>query len=85
MIRLNSTAIWVLLLLLTLASFSIGELNRLQLGTVALIGLITLAKGWMVADFFMGLQRCGGLARWLVAGWLLLVLGLIAIAYRMTA
>ena len=80
--KLTANLIWGVLLLLTLVSWSLGELNHLGLATALLIGAITLGKGWLVADFFMGLKASGGLFRWLVVGWLVLVIGLIAIAYH---
>jgi cytochrome c oxidase subunit IV len=44
--------------------------------------LATLVKGWVVIDRFMGLRHVVALWRWIVLGWLLVVLGLIGYAFR---
>ncbi|WP_137937100.1 cytochrome C oxidase subunit IV family protein [Chitinivorax sp. B] len=75
------TGLWMVLLLLTLATFAIGEVG--MTGRQVVFGLlgVTLLKGHLVIDHFMDLRRVEWLWRGLVHGWLLLVLGLIAIAY----
>ena len=50
---------------------------------VPLVLLATLVKGRVVIDHFMALQHVGGAWRWIVLGWLLLVLGLIGYAFHL--
>lgn len=78
-----ATLIWLVLLLLTLVSFSLGEVAHPGTLAVAVIGVVTFAKGKLVLDHFMGLKPVGGLFRYLLTGWLVLVLGLVAVAFRM--
>ena len=75
------TYIWLALMLLTAATYAIGEAG---VGGVAVmftvIGTAAL-KVQMVANYFMGLRRTRWLWRGIVLGWLVLVTGLITIAY----
>lgn len=75
------TAIWLLLVGLTLVTYTIGSFG-LGSGAVALLVLgIAVIKAFLVADHFMGLRRVSGFWRPLFAGYLL-VLGLgIALAF----
>lgn len=77
-----ATLIWLALLLLTLVSFSLGEVAHPGALAVAVIGIVTFAKGKLVLDYFMGLRQVGGLFRYLLTGWLIMVLSLIALAFR---
>jgi hypothetical protein len=45
--------------------------------------LATLVKGRVVIDHFMALQQVSGAWRWVVLGWLLLVVGLIGYAFHL--
>lgn len=78
-----STAIWLLLVALTLLTFSIGEAG--MAGQSVMLGLlcIALVKGQMVANYFMGLRHVSIWWRALVLFYFLLVGGLIALAYLM--
>jgi cytochrome c oxidase subunit IV len=81
--RLDLT--WALLLLATLVTWRIGEAEA---GTgsaiaMAVVGVIAFLKGRAVALDFMGLRRVKALWRGLLLGWLILVLGLVALAYRL--
>lgn len=77
-----ATLIWLTLLVLTLVSFSLGEVAHPGALAVAVIGIVTFAKGKLVLDYFMGLREVGGLFRYLLTGWLVLVLSLVALAFR---
>lgn len=79
-----ATLIWLTLLLLTLVSFSLGEVTHPGTLAVAVIGIVTFAKGKLVLDYFMGLREVGGLFQYLLTGWLVLVLSLIALAFRIS-
>lgn len=75
------TQVWILLLLLTLAAFAAGEMHLMGLSTFAIIMIITLVKGHMIADFFMNLRSATALWRWLITGWLVFVISGISLAY----
>jgi cytochrome c oxidase subunit IV len=81
--RLDFT--WALLLLATLATWLIGDVERGPGTTgataMALVALITFLKGRAVTLDFMGLRRVKALWRGLLLGWLAVVLGLVALAY----
>ena len=82
--RLDLT--WALLLLATLTTWLIGDLEQgataAPVAAMATVGVITFFKGRAVALDFMGLRRITFLWRGLVLGWLALVLGLVALAWR---
>ncbi|MCP3868203.1 MAG: O-succinylhomoserine sulfhydrylase [Gammaproteobacteria bacterium] len=75
------TWIWLLLLLLSLMTFAVGELElsglKVSLGVLA----IALLKGYLVGAYFMGLNRIQGFWRWPVTLWLLLPGCLIGTAF----
>ena len=76
---------WAFLLLATLATWLIGDLEQgattAPVAAMAAVGAITFFKGRAVALDFMGLRPVKLLWRGLVLGWLSLVLGLVALAY----
>ena len=82
-----ATFLWLLLLALTALTTQASALAeaRLTAGAVVplvpLVLLVTLVKGRVVIDHFMALQHVGGAWRWIVLGWLVLVLGLIGYAF----
>lgn len=78
-----STVIWLLLFVLTIATFSIGEAGISS--KEAMLGLlaITMIKSQMVANYFMGLRKTRLLWRGIMLGYFLIVSGLIALAYVM--
>lgn len=74
---------WVLLLLATGATSFIGETDWLLpsgLG-MAVLMLLTLMKGSLVIQVFLEMRRAPLLWRWLLLGWLGVVLALIGLAY----
>jgi cytochrome c oxidase subunit IV len=83
--RLDLT--WAFLLLATLVTWRIGEAEQGLAGgsvaAMATVALIAFFKGRAVALDFMGLRGVKALWRGLLLGWLILVLGLIALAYRL--
>ena len=75
---------WLLLLLLTAATFWIGESGLAGHGSMALTAVLfalTFAKGLVVILDFLELRHAPPLWRWLVLVWLALVLGGIVLAY----
>lgn len=84
MLRISNTfytIVWLGLLVLTALTFSIGEAGIAGERVMLLLLLIALAKGQMVANYFMGLRQAGIWWRLLVLSYFLLVGGLIAVAY----
>lgn len=77
---LPCTSAWVLLLVLTLASFRLGASGTGPSLVMAVLAL-TLIKGHLVADYFMGLRRARSLWRMAMVAYLIVVGGLIATAY----
>ena len=77
------TIIWLILVVLTLVSFSIGEAGKT--GSLAMLSLlfIALVKGQLVANYFMGLRHVAFGWRAVVLFYFLIVGGLIAVAYIM--
>lgn len=75
------TLIWLALLALTALTWFIGQKGISGLGIVSFVLLVTLFKSQMVADHFMGLKNVRLLWRGLVFGYLVVVCGLIGVAY----
>lgn len=78
----TATFQWVTLLLLTLLTFGIAAYGLSGRAMIFPVLLITLLKGRIVIDRFMALQGVAGPWRWIVLGWLVLVLGAIGFAFR---
>ncbi|HYD93884.1 MAG TPA: cytochrome C oxidase subunit IV family protein [Noviherbaspirillum sp.] len=78
----RSTVEWLVLLLLTGLSFRLAD--NAMAGEAVLLPVLaaTLIKGRIVIDRFMGLQQAPSLWRWVVLGWLGIVVALIAYAFR---
>ncbi len=76
---------WMLLLAITGVTFWLGESGS-AVGSMA-VALAVLAqafaKGLVVALGFLELREAPPQWRWLVIGWLVLVLGLVLLAYTM--
>lgn len=78
------THAWLLLLGVTAATFWIGEggfVGHSAMLPVLLLFALTFVKGLVVILEFLELRHAPALWRWLVIGWLTLVLGLIVLAY----
>ncbi len=77
------SAIWVLLIALTVATYAAGKAGLG--GPVVMYALLLsiFIKGHFIIADFMGLRNAPRLWRWLVHGWLVLVMGFIALAYLM--
>ena len=81
--RLNRA--WLLLLVITGVTFWMGESGSSASSlAVALVVLgLAFVKGMLVALEFLELREAPALWRWLIAGWLVLVLGLVVLAYAL--
>lgn len=77
----TATSDWLILLSLTLLSVLLAS-SGLNKSTLALpVLLATLLKGKIIIDRYMALSRVAGPWRYIVLGWLLLVLGLISFSF----
>jgi caa(3)-type oxidase subunit IV len=75
------TRVWLGLLALTSVTYGIGRMELGGTQIVMLVLIITFIKSEMVAGFFMGLRKTSLLWRAIMASWLVIVGGGIAIAY----
>jgi hypothetical protein len=73
----------VSLCLLTLSTWGIAVAGMRGLGASLLVLGIALLKGHLIGDWFMGLRGLGGLWRWAILLWLLMVGGLVTAAFVM--
>ncbi|HJV53535.1 MAG TPA: cytochrome C oxidase subunit IV family protein [Noviherbaspirillum sp.] len=77
-----ATLQWIALLALTALTVSLSELGMAGRAVIIPVLAATLVKGRIVIDRFMALQGVGGPWRWLVLGWLVVVLGAITYTFR---
>jgi len=75
--------VWVVLMAATAVTWFVGEMHAAGPKAVALILAIAGVKSWLVIYDFMALRRVKFLWRAVVLGWLLIVLAIIMLAYRM--
>lgn len=78
-----STVIWLILVALTIATFSIGEAGMAGENAMLALLAISMVKSQMVANYFMGLRQTRLLWRGIMLGYFVIVGGLIALAYLM--
>jgi len=76
------TVTWLLLLALTGVTYAVAELGLGGAEVAAAVLVIAVFKGQLVVDRFMGLKWVPQRWRALLFGYLLLVCGLIGLAYR---
>ncbi|MBA4059179.1 MAG: hypothetical protein C0470_02050 [Verminephrobacter sp.] len=77
-------AAWVLLLAATAITYVLGEMGLVsQAGGwfLAGLGVLTVVKGVVVIQVFLEMRHAPALWRWLLLGWLALVIALVALAY----
>lgn len=75
------TIIWLLLVALTIATFSIGEAGLSGKFSMLIVLGITMIKSQMVAHYFMALRQTRLLWRLVMLFYFIVVGGLIALAY----
>lgn len=78
-----STAIWLVLVALTVATFSIGEAGLAGKNIMLVLLAIAIVKGQMVVSYFMGLAKTRLLWRAIMFSYLAIVGSMIAVAYVM--
>ncbi len=76
-----STAIWLVLVALTIVSFCIGETGMQGQDVMLTLLAITMIKSQLVANYFMGLYKTKLLWRGIMFSYFVIVGGLIALAY----
>jgi cytochrome c oxidase subunit 4 len=77
------TRVYLVMLGLTLATFTIGVSGASGLGVSLLVLAFALIKGQMVGDYFMGLKGVRGLWRWVIFLWLFIPGALITAAFAL--
>lgn len=77
------TIIWLVLVGLTIMTFSLGEAGMSGKGVMFTLLAITMVKSQLVANYFMSLRRTKLLWRAIMFGYFAIVGGLIAVAYLM--
>jgi cytochrome c oxidase subunit IV len=78
---LFSTVIWLLLVALTVATFSIGEAGMAGRNIMLILLSIAMIKSQMVANYFMALRQTKLIWRLVMLLYFVIVGGLIALAY----
>jgi cytochrome c oxidase subunit IV len=81
--NLFSTIIWLVLVVLTAVTFSLGEADMSGKGVMLSLLAITMIKSQLVANYFMALRKTKLLWRAIMFGYFVIVGGLIALAYLM--
>lgn len=79
--NLFNTGIWLVLVALTIMTFSLGEAGMSGKGVMLTLLSIAMIKSQLVANYFMGLRRTRLLWRVIMFGYFVVVGGLIACAY----
>jgi caa(3)-type oxidase subunit IV len=77
------TVTWLVLIMLTITTFTIGEADMPGKNTMLTLLTISMIKSQMVANYFMGLRHTRLLWRLIMFGYFLVIGGLIALAYLM--
>ena len=78
---LFSTVIWLLLVALTVATFSIGEAVMAGKNIMLILLSIAMIKSQMMANYFMALRQTKLIWRLVMLLYFVIVGGLIALAY----
>ena len=81
--KLFPTAIWLVLVALTIVTFSLGEAGMSGKSVMLTLLAITMIKSQLVANYFMALRKTKFLWRAIMFGYFIIVGGLIAMAYLM--
>jgi cytochrome c oxidase subunit 4 len=87
MSEISLTRSWLILLLITCVTYWIGEGGLAGHGSmVAVLIIFALAfiKGLLVCLDFLELRHAPALWRWIVMGWLVVVVNLVVLAYAIS-
>ncbi len=77
------TAIWLILVALTITTYRIGEAGMSGKKVMLMVLVIAMIKSQLVANYFMALRNTRLLWRGIMFGYFVIVGSLIAIAYLM--
>ncbi|MFA5530695.1 MAG: cytochrome C oxidase subunit IV family protein [Thiohalomonadaceae bacterium] len=77
----TATGIWLMLVLLTLSTYAVGESHLNGPVIVAVVLGTAFVKGQLVVEWFMGLRRVRPLWRLIMFTYMLLVCALIGLGY----
>lgn len=80
----TATFQWLILMALTAVAVTLSQSGLSDNAILVPVLLATLIKGRIVIDRFMALQGVAAPWRWIVLGWLFVVLGLIGYAFHLT-
>jgi len=75
------TFVYVLLMALTVVTWYVGVSQLGGLTFAFLVLGLSLLKGHLIGDYYMGLKAVSGIWRWVIVIWLLFPGSLIAIAF----
>ncbi len=78
------TWIYLLLMLLTLFTWLVGVTGQNGFGISMLVLGLSLLKGQLIGDFYMGLRQVTSFWRWVIVIWLLFPGSLIGLAFYLT-
>ncbi|PLY08142.1 MAG: hypothetical protein C0625_02860 [Arcobacter sp.] len=73
--------IYIILFLLTSITLFLGNSNSFTSTFTIIVFITTIIKGQLIIDYFMGLKNVKLKYRMFISLWLLLIVGLISIAY----
>ncbi|MDQ7042700.1 MAG: cytochrome C oxidase subunit IV family protein [Sulfurimonas sp.] len=76
-----SKKIWMILISLTVLSFSLGYFHFINPFTIGLVLVSIVIKGELIIEYFMGLKNVASKYRFIPTLWLLIVVLLITVAY----
>jgi hypothetical protein len=75
------TIVYLVLMVLTLVTWLVANTGLAGLSISLSVLALSLFKGQLIGDYFMGLKTVSSGWRWVIAVWLLIPGGLIAYAY----
>ncbi len=78
------TWVYLLLMVLTLFTWLVGKSGMSGFGISMLVLGLSLLKGQLIGDYYMGLKRVTSFWRWVIVIWLLLPGSLIGLAFYLT-
>jgi len=78
------TRVYLLLMVLTFFTWLVGVSGMSGFGISMLVLGLSLLKGQLIGDYYMGLKRVTSFWRWVIVIWLLLPGSLIGLAFYLT-
>jgi len=75
------TKVLIALVIFTLTAFLIGWLKLTSLIVIAILLVTTFLKGYLVIEYFMGLNEVSGKYRFIPTIWLTVIILIIAAGY----